>query len=324
MYVILGKDIFMTNTDKNEKEEQFAEQKSNLMDDTIKKCNMLYKMANRPCNETCMCWLWECGYGWFDTLAEVSNKLEALNLIVYPKYKVRIQAEQVKEKFATLRFYYSIVADPPWYIRWFEAFMQFVMVDLLSKIKYNVKSITVKDGYYTYDEQTFLTKEDFETEKNRFKNASDVEFDDSNGQYIKRTKCWHVPKFNMIATKHRIFYWFYKRRYAFKNWLRYALNWNESDKQSIIKTWLDDMASKIIRDAEHECEHHCETCGRYIGTDYSPTCTTKGWIKMICKECADKRDAEYIMNGETWRNGKKVSKPKKTKSSKSAKTAKKD
>ena len=309
--------------DKDNKEEQFAEQKNNLMHDTIKNCKMLYKMTSRPYDETCMCWLWECGYGWFNTLAEVSNKIEALNLIVYPKYKVRIQADQVKEKFATLRFYYSIVADPPWYIRWYEAFMQFVMFDMLSKIKYDVKSVIIKEGYHSYDVHTFLTKEEFETEKTKFKNATNIEFDESNGQYIKRTKIWHVPKHNMVATKHRIFFWFYKKRYVFKNWLRYALNWNMSAKQTIIKDWLDDIVSKYIREAELECEQHCENCGRRIGTDYSPTCTTKGWIKQICQECADKCEAEYVMNGETLKQGKKIDKSK-TKKSNSSKKNKHD
>ena len=41
----------------------------------------------------------------------MSCKLEALNLIYYPKYKVRIQADQVKEKFGTLRFYFSVICE---------------------------------------------------------------------------------------------------------------------------------------------------------------------------------------------------------------------
>lgn len=58
-----------------------------------------------------MCLGWECGSGWFNVLHEVSCKLEALNLIYYPKYKVRIQANQVKEKFGTLRFYFSVICE---------------------------------------------------------------------------------------------------------------------------------------------------------------------------------------------------------------------
>ena len=82
-----------------------------LAKETMDQCSILYCTKDLPMTQTCMCWGWECGSGWFNVLHEASCKLEALNLIYYPKYKVRIQADQVKEKFGTLRFYFSVICE---------------------------------------------------------------------------------------------------------------------------------------------------------------------------------------------------------------------
>jgi hypothetical protein len=55
----------------------------------------LYQGYYRSMKETCMCWGFECGDGWFELIKELSEKLEPLG----------VEAEQVKEKFGTLRFY---------------------------------------------------------------------------------------------------------------------------------------------------------------------------------------------------------------------------
>jgi hypothetical protein len=67
--------------------------------------NILYKMYYAPCTETCMCWGLECSDGWLNEIDILSKKLEALNLMLYPQFNVRIQADQVKEKYGTLRWY---------------------------------------------------------------------------------------------------------------------------------------------------------------------------------------------------------------------------
>ena len=82
-----------------------------LAKETVEQCSILYCTKDLPMTQTCMCWGWECGKGWHNVLHEASCRLEALNLIYYPKYKVRIQADQVKEKFGTLRFYFSVICE---------------------------------------------------------------------------------------------------------------------------------------------------------------------------------------------------------------------
>ena len=57
----------------------------------------LYRQHKLSMRETCMCWGFECGDGWFKLLDALSRKL----VKIYPE----LQATQVKEKYGTLRFY---------------------------------------------------------------------------------------------------------------------------------------------------------------------------------------------------------------------------
>ena len=94
-----------------------------LANEIMDKCSILYCMKDKPMTQTTMFWGLECGVGWFEVLNEASCKLEALNLIYYPKYKVRIQADQVKEKFGHLTFYFSVVCDDVEHTKEQEVFM---------------------------------------------------------------------------------------------------------------------------------------------------------------------------------------------------------
>jgi hypothetical protein len=75
-------------------------------------------MVNRNKNmqETCMCWGFECGDGWFNILdqlmGEIQHHIDWNNKNFekeYAQYKQvpQVTLDQVKEKFGTLRFYYQ-------------------------------------------------------------------------------------------------------------------------------------------------------------------------------------------------------------------------
>lgn len=64
----------------------------------------LYRDRTKPMNETCMCWGFECGDGWFKLLARLGEQLNFFR----SEYGVNIKAVQVKEKYGTLRYYYVI------------------------------------------------------------------------------------------------------------------------------------------------------------------------------------------------------------------------
>lgn len=57
--------------------------------------------------ETCMAWGIECGDGWSDLLDNLMQKIQ----YVSDKSGVQLIALQIKEKFGTLRFYYTIETE---------------------------------------------------------------------------------------------------------------------------------------------------------------------------------------------------------------------
>lgn len=69
---------------------------------------ILYQQKDLDMTETCMCWGFECGDGWFKIIDELSNKLETINNL---NIGIKIIATQVKEKFGTLRFYYDFIYE---------------------------------------------------------------------------------------------------------------------------------------------------------------------------------------------------------------------
>ena len=81
--------------------------------------------ANRhsPMTETCMCWGFECGEGWYNIIDKLCGNIQShidwrnsqrerllesnpYNVKI-PDYVPQVVASQVKEKFGTLRFYYE-------------------------------------------------------------------------------------------------------------------------------------------------------------------------------------------------------------------------
>ena len=56
-----------------------------------KECCVLYDGAESVA--------WACGPGWDDPLEKLSYKLEALNVQLYDRWKVKVVVAQVKEKF---------------------------------------------------------------------------------------------------------------------------------------------------------------------------------------------------------------------------------
>lgn len=68
----------------------------------IKEYPKLFRDCNKSPKETLMCWGCECGNGWYGILAELFEQLSKYEDIVLV---------QVKEKFGTLRVYYTGSTD---------------------------------------------------------------------------------------------------------------------------------------------------------------------------------------------------------------------
>ena len=76
-------------------------------EEIMKEFPLLFAQRNLDMTQTCMCWGIECGEGWYYPLYELCLKLETINEYVGLKNGFTIQAEQIKEKFGTLRFYWT-------------------------------------------------------------------------------------------------------------------------------------------------------------------------------------------------------------------------
>lgn len=69
---------------------------------------ILYGGRKKSIKENLMPFGFECGDGWFLPIRDLSIKLEAHNIMLKP-FNLKIEATQVKEKYATLRFYYMVL-----------------------------------------------------------------------------------------------------------------------------------------------------------------------------------------------------------------------
>lgn len=84
----------------------------NTYEDLMARYPLTYRQNKLSMQETCMCWGIDCGIGWYSIIDELSNKVEALNQQIASQARLRkipvfVEFTQVKEKFATLRIYFS-------------------------------------------------------------------------------------------------------------------------------------------------------------------------------------------------------------------------
>jgi len=82
--------------------------KQELDDYLCNKYPKLFIERDLPATETCMCWGFACGDGWFNILDKlcqnIQRHLDWKNRDI--EVVAQVVVEQVKEKFGTLRFYY--------------------------------------------------------------------------------------------------------------------------------------------------------------------------------------------------------------------------
>lgn len=271
-----------------------------IMINTIKECSLLYKMAYRPCTETAMCWLWECNNGWFNVLHDASLILEGLNHICYHNHRVYVQSSQVKEKYGTLRWYYDVVCDPCPVICAYERFARWLM-DKIGKVDFKQKRVVDREAYVSDEIKELNTAEEIADAERSAKLCSNIFVEDRNGKKVKITKLEHMAVSHLEATKHKLFWAIWKRRYLIINFLRNLVNWEPSVEQRAVMAYVELEASKIVKKAEDDCYCVCENCGRHIGDSWSPRCETRGWISYICDECAENCGREYYKDGALWK-----------------------
>lgn len=78
------------------------------MNDLMDRFPILFQDRNKSMRETCMCWGLEVPQGWWHILDQLCTVLEFHNIEFVKNHRIAIIADQVKEKFGTLRFYYTV------------------------------------------------------------------------------------------------------------------------------------------------------------------------------------------------------------------------
>lgn len=82
--------------------------KSELEKQLLEKYPKIFRQKDLPLTQTAMCWLFECGDGWYKILDMLCLQLQwDVDKNGYPQ----IEATQVKEKYGGLRFYYITLAS---------------------------------------------------------------------------------------------------------------------------------------------------------------------------------------------------------------------
>jgi len=99
----------------------------------VQKYPTILKDYGGDMKKTCMHFGMECGDGWYDLLDDLLSKLDYLS----KNSGVQVITDQIKEKFGTLRFYYSTVVKTD------------LNLDIIvSKIVYDVVSVAEKQSAY--------------------------------------------------------------------------------------------------------------------------------------------------------------------------------
>lgn len=154
---------------------------------------ILFRAAHRPMSETCMCWGLECGDGWLQPLSDRCAQLEGLNNIFYKMFRVRVQADQVKEKFGTLHFYTTVCIDPPKIVCWYEHAMAKLFDTLCSK-DYKFKTVVDKEPWDETYAEVYQDKELFDKEAAENKSCNVFYTKDTKGKMLKLTVISHCRK----------------------------------------------------------------------------------------------------------------------------------
>ena len=282
------------------------EQADKLRKDILNDNKMLYCMYKRPMTETCMCWGLDIEDAWLNEVDDLSKKLEGMNALVYPLNRVRIQADQVKSKFGTLHYYYSVAVDPPAWMCMYERAVEWLM-DKIKKVDFKYVTVIDKEPYDEIVEKK-IPADKVESEKKAYVNCSNVEIiEKDDGTAVKKITYHHYRQTHQEPTKHK---WLHKvlfMRYSIMSFLRNVFRWKPSYKQECIREVVEHFARTHVHEAEKNCMHICEECGKTIDREWSgPSCMTLGWISYLCEECADKSERVYLKNGEHWCAGKKV------------------
>lgn len=233
-----------------------------------------------------MCFGWEMGVGWFDKMKELSMKLEAINLLFYPKFGVHIVMEQSKQKWGYLTNYFRVDVGQPRIVRLLNAPFKSALRWLSTNVDYDLKRVIDDEGgdYDVYEE---IFDEDMEQARDDAKKFDNVRIESLEGRWFRVTKRHRFPSSHYEPSKHKVLFALKGLLLKATSFLDFAVE--PSASQTVVAEAVELIAREHIRQAEHECYCICEQCGTQIGTEWSPRIQTEGWISYICEKCDAER-----------------------------------
>ena len=256
--------------------------------DLMSKYPILFCQKNKSMQEICMFWGIECGLGWYKQIDELCSTLEELNND-YKKYKVQIQATQIKEKFGGLRFYYNVYFEKTL----LEKTVLFPFKTIESFLNKHVDFDVQFEKIVEKNEEQWeeITKKEFENQSHPLlKNDFGWKFKIEGGKYFRNKCVYHPVNFKFYAKKHKFLF---KIKEFCLN-IRHLTLFN-ANKESVLKAdLLYKIADKLIKNCEEKCWDTCERCGEENNFDKSNIITPDGWISRICKKCS-----QNIIENET-------------------------
>lgn len=261
----------------------------------INDCRILYCGTKKPPTQSLMCFGWECGDGWNREIADLSYRLEAMNILLYPKYRTRIEAMQIKEKFGYFRGYFNVVIDPP-VIRGFPTRMLGKLHDFLANgVNYRYEHVTDVLPHDS-EEWNAISKEDFDRKvvPEYVSNQFGWKFKEEGGKYYRNSCVYHPEQWHRRPTKHLLLHWLKDFSWKLKCMTDCIFSRDTTKEQKVIAAFMDSYMEQCVSETERKCHNTCEYCGNQIGNRYYGRCQTQGWIQYICEDCAKRRNLEYI------------------------------
>ena len=252
--------------------------------EAVSRCRILY--AGRRFG-------WECGQGWNVPLAKLSYALEELNMR-FRKQNVKIVAEQVKEKFGTLRFYFRTEITQPFWRRGPRMFFDAVCEFINGKFPFYSKTIIDRRARTVFE---YRRLPDGKSGRDAGQNGRIYE--DRNGNAYEVSVLYTPTLTHTEPTRHKLMYRFRGVCAKIGRWFTRVLETKTATpEQYVAMEYMDGAAEDLVRLAEKECMNRCEICGAEFD-EYTKACTTDGWISIVCRDCLPDT-CSYKMDGKRY------------------------
>lgn len=238
---------------------------------------------------------WETSSGWDEVLRDFSIKCEELNVRFYKKYRLKIIAEQIKQKWGELRIYCSVKRDPSAFVMFTRRIIR-AITSRLNKVDYKYKTVIDSHSHKKHFICVYDSKESRDKIGN-FLGSNSRSFEWC-GKFIRTVELDVFGSHHLEPTRHRLlkmlFSWLVKMNMRLGQEPRKI-----SQETALIREYMDSMLDEYMSEAEERASHTCEECGRRLPAE-SDRCWTKGWVRCLCKSCAAAGGSRYYCEGDLY------------------------